>query len=101
MVVQISESVRKGASLSVAMEEHPKAFTKLYVSMVRVGEEAGVLPKVMSDLASLLEHEDEIRGEVLAAVAYPVFVLGFGIFTVTILLTVVMPKLFTMLQEML
>ena len=44
--------------------------------MVRVGEEAGVLPKVMADLAELLEHEDEVRGEVVAAVAYPVFVLA-------------------------
>jgi len=76
-------------------------FSKLYVSMVRVGEEAGVLPKVMADLAELLEHEDEVRGEVVSAVSYPIFVLGFGILTVTILLTVVLPRLFSMLQEML
>jgi type II secretory pathway component PulF len=69
--------------------------------MVRVGEEGGVLPKVMADLADLLEHEDEVRGEVVSAVAYPVFVLIFGICTVTVLLTVVLPKLFTMLQDML
>ena len=48
--------------------------------MVRVGEEAGVLPKVMTDLAELLEHEDEVRSEVVAAVSYPVFVLGFRCF---------------------
>ena len=69
--------------------------------MIRVGEEAGVLPRVMADLADLLEHEDEVRGEVLSAVAYPLFVLGFGIVTVTVLLTWVMPRLFGMLQEML
>jgi len=39
----------------------------------------------------LLEHEDEVRAEVVAAVSYPVFVLGFGVFTVAILLTVVLP----------
>lgn len=101
VVLQLSESVRKGAALSAALDEHPRLFSKLYVSMVRVGEEAGVLPKVMADLAQLLEHEDEVRNEVLTAVSYPVFVLGFGLFTVTILLTVVLPKLFGMLQEML
>jgi general secretion pathway protein F len=100
IVLKIADSVRKGAALSAALEEHPKLFSKLYVSMVRVGEEAGVLPKVMADLAELLEHEDELRGEVRAAVAYPVFVLGFGCVTVTVLLTVVMPKLFSMLTEM-
>jgi type II secretory pathway component PulF len=101
VVLQISESVRKGAAISTALDEHPKLFNKLYVSMVRVGEEAGVLPSVMGDLAQLLEHEDEVRGEVAAAVAYPLFVLGFGIFTVAILLTVVLPRLFGMLQDML
>jgi len=69
--------------------------------MVRVGEEAGALPKVLADLAQLLEHEDEMRSEVLAAVAYPAFVLCFGIITVTVLLGVVLPRLFGMLQEVL
>ena len=101
VIQRVSESVRKGTPLSSALDEHPKLFSKLYVSMVRVGEEAGVLPKVMADLADLLEHEDEVRGEVMAAVAYPIFVLGFGVFTVSILLTVVLPRLFSMLQEML
>lgn len=101
VVLQLAESVRKGGALSASLEEHPRLFDKLYVSMVRVGEEAGALQKVMSDLAALLEHEDEVRSEVVAAVAYPMFVLGFGVFTVVILLTVVLPRLFSMLQEML
>jgi general secretion pathway protein F len=101
IILKIADSVRKGAAFSAALEEHPQRFGKLYSSMVRVGEEGGVLPKVMADLADLLEHEDEVRGEVVSAVAYPVFVLIFGICTVTVLLTVVLPKLFSMLQDML
>jgi type II secretory pathway component PulF len=95
----ISDSVRTGVALSTAMDGHPKLFSKLYVNMVRVGEEGGVLPKVMTDLADLLEHEDEVRGEVIAAVSYPVFVLCFGLISVTLLLTVVLPRLFTMLEQ--
>ena len=101
VLLQISEAVRKGESFSTALAAHPDLFSTLYVSMIRVGEEAGVLPKVMNDLADLLEHDDEVRGEVLAAVAYPMFVLGFGVVTVAVLLTVVLPRLFGMLQEML
>jgi len=48
----------------------------------------------------LLEHEDDVRSEVVTAVAYPTFVLGFGVFTVVVLLTVVLPRLFGMLTEM-
>lgn len=101
VILKTADSVRKGSAFSSALEDHPKLFGKLYSSMVRVGEEGGVLPKVMNDLATLLEHEDEVRGEVGSAIAYPIFVLLFGISTVTILLTVVLPKLFAMLQDML
>ena len=101
VIQKTADSVRKGTAFSAALEEHPKLFGKLYSSMVRVGEEGGVLPKVMADLADLLEHEDEVRGEVVSAVAYPIFVMVFGLCTVTVLLTVVLPRLFSMLQDML
>lgn len=97
---EMAESVRKGASFSAALAEHPRMFPRLYVSMVRVGEEAGTLPRSMAELAGLLEHEEEVRGEVWSAVAYPVFVLVFGLSTVAVLLGVVMPRLFGMLEEM-
>lgn len=97
----ISTEVKGGVALSAALSRHPKLFPPLYTSMVRVGEEAGALPHVMVDLADLLEHSDEIRGEVVSAVSYPLFVLGFGFVTVIVLLTVVLPKLFAMLEEML
>ena len=101
VILSISDAVRKGTALSAALEEHPRLFGRLYVSMVRVGEEAGELPKVLTDLAGLLEHDDEVRSEVVAAVSYPVFVLAFGVVTVAVLLTVVLPQLFGMLEEML
>jgi general secretion pathway protein F len=99
VVLRMAESVRKGVSLSAAMDEHSRVFSKLYTSMVRVGEEAGALPRVMNDLATLLEHEDEIRSEVMTAISYPIFVMGFGAVTVIILLTMVLPRLFGMLQS--
>lgn len=100
VLLELAAAVRTGASFSGALAAHPRLFGNLYISLVRVGEEAGALPSVMSDLATLLEHEDEVRGEVVSAVAYPLFVLGFGIVTVALLLTVVMPRLFSMLRDM-
>lgn len=101
LMARLGQEVRAGVSFSAALSQHPRLFGELYSSMVRVGEEAGALPVVMNDLADLLEHEEEIRSEVVSAVAYPTFVLGFGLVTVVVLLAVVLPKLFSMLQEML
>jgi len=98
---ELSSSVRRGESFSEALQRYPHLFPPLYVSMVEVGEEAGALDKVMSDLADLLEQEDEVRSEVLGAVAYPCFVLAFGMLTTFILLVFIMPSLFGMLEGML
>lgn len=100
VILAVSDSVRKGVAFSTALDEHPRLFNKLYVNMVRVGEEAGVLPTVMADLGDLLQHDDEVRSEVATAAAYPLFVLVSGIVTVIILMTFVLPKLMGMLNEM-
>lgn len=99
IIHQVCEDIRQGDTLSRALSKHG-CFSSLYVSMVAVGEEAGVLDAALNDLADLMEHEDEIRSEVVSAVSYPAFVLIFGLVTVVLLLTFVMPRLFGMLTEM-
>ena len=101
VILDLASFVRAGHSLSGAMESYPRLFPKLYRSMVEVGEESGALDKVLGDLADLLEHEDEVRGEVMAAVAYPCFVLLLGVVTTFVLLVFVLPRLFGMLSGML
>lgn len=96
----LGEGLRSGLALSDALAKNPRQFDDLYVSMVKVGEETGALESVMEDLANTMERQDEIRGEMVSAVSYPLFVLGFGVLSVSVLLGFVLPKLFTMLEEM-
>jgi type II secretory pathway component PulF len=98
VILHCAAFVRAGNSLSAALGSYPRLFSKLYVSMVEAGEESGALGKVLNDLANLLEREEELRGEVVGAVAYPCFVLGLGMVTTFILLVFVLPPLFAMLR---
>jgi type II secretory pathway component PulF len=100
VILSLASAVRSGVSFSGALEHYPRLFPKLYTSMVQVGEESGALDKVLTDLADLMEHEDEVRGEVLGAVAYPAFVLGLGILTTCVLLVFVLPRLLGMFEGM-
>lgn len=100
VIQELNTRVRGGESLSTAMQRYPRLFPGFYSSMVAVGEEAGALDRVLSDLADLLENEDEMRGEVASAIAYPCFVLGLGLVTTFVLLAFVLPRLFTMLESM-
>lgn len=66
----ISE-VRGGADLSAAMETCPRAFGRLYVSMVRAAEVSGQLDVILTRLAEYMEASEELKREIRSAMAYP------------------------------
>lgn len=51
----LAESVEGGTTFSEALSQHPKAFNKLYVNMVKAGELGGVLEVVLTRLAEFAE----------------------------------------------
>jgi type IV pilus assembly protein PilC len=77
-VADVALRIERGESLSESMGAHPRAFNKMYVSMVRAGERAGTLDRILEELAVYLEKVDAIKTKVRAAVSYPVFVLIFA-----------------------
>jgi type II secretion system protein F len=100
IIAQISQDVAGGDSLAGAMAKHPQIFSKLYVAMVRSGEAGGMLDVVLSRLADFAETEAEVRAKIKAALAYPVVMVFAGIGAVTILMTVVMPKILKIYGEL-
>ncbi len=100
IIAQIAQDVAGGDSLAGAMAKHPKVFSKLYVAMVRSGEAGGMLDVVLSRLADFAETEAEVRAKIKAALAYPVVMVIAGIGAVTILMTVVMPKILKIYGEL-
>ncbi len=92
-------SVNAGKSFSDALEEHPNAFSRLYISMVRVGETGGILEKTMSQLTQLLSREVKIRSNMAGAMIYPMVVLALGIVSVVVMVMAVVPKIIQTLGE--
>ena len=68
------------------MAQHPRIFDELVVSMVRAGQEGGFLEDVLKRTATFVEHQEDMKGKVIGALAYPVFLMlaGFGILTILI-----------------
>jgi type IV pilus assembly protein PilC len=91
IVNQVRMDVEKGSSLSQAMSKHPKAFSRLYVSMVRAGEVGGALDSVLMRLADTIEKQVELRRKVKSAMTYPVVVAILVLTIVTAMLLFVIP----------
>jgi type IV pilus assembly protein PilC len=84
--------VEQGASLSQALQKHPKIFNDLYISMVRSGETGGSLDDTLLSLASTLENEVRLRGKIKSAMTYPVAVVGLVVLIMSAMLLFVVPQ---------
>ncbi len=92
VLTQVRERLNEGMSFAKALEEHPKAFPSLYVNMVAAGEASGTLEKVLDRLADFMDDQARIRGKVTAALAYPILMMVMGTGLLTVMMTVVVPK---------
>jgi type II secretory pathway component PulF len=91
------DAVSAGQSLSEAMEKHERVFSPLYLSMIRVGETGGILEQTSAQLAEMLTREEKIKTNMKNASAYPIFVLCLGLISVTIVITVILPRILSTL----
>ena len=97
----LAESVEGGTTFSEALSQHPKAFNKLYVNMVKAGELGGVLEIVLTRLAEFAEKSQRIRGKVTSAMVYPAVVLVIAVGIVTFLMLFIVPKFEAIFKDML
>jgi len=95
----ILEDVESGMTFSKSLTKHPRLFPLSYCRMVEVGENTGRLEAVLRRLATNIEHSIAVQKKLRSAAAYPVFVLIFGLATVTVLVTAALPPLINLFSE--
>jgi type IV pilus assembly protein PilC len=88
---KISDDIRKGFSLSEAMEQHPGVFDSLYVALVKAGEVSGTLHTILDELSDYLEKIEDTRRKVSSAMAYPIFIVIFLCLVVWVLFYYLIP----------
>jgi len=98
-LTQIRDRVNEGTSLNDALRMHPKIFTPLYINMVSAGESSGTLDSVLQRLAEFLEAQSKLSNKVFGALAYPMFMVVFGMGVVSIMMVAVVPKVTSIFEN--
>jgi type IV pilus assembly protein PilC len=88
----IHMEIKQGLQLSDAMAHYPYHFNSLYVALTKAGEVSGSLHTVLQDMADYLETVEDTRQEVKGAMYYPIFMVGFLLVVVFILLWKIIPQ---------
>lgn len=96
----VKQRVNEGSSLADALNHHVKVFGPLFVNMIRAGESSGALDAVLLRLAEFTEGQARLRQKITGTMIYPAIMLVIGGGVLIMLMTVVVPKVTKIFDDM-
>ena len=100
VVSGVLEAIEGGKNLSSALAEFPEVFGKVFVSLVRSGEQTGKLPAVMKSLTETLKWEDELAAQTKKLMLYPAFVGSIVLLVTFFLMIYLVPQMTGFIRNM-
>src|SRR5207237_40578 len=100
VVAGLIESIEGGRSLSQALAEFPEVFGKVFVSLVRSGEQTGKLADVLKSLTETLKWEDELAAQTKKLMIYPLFVGSIVLLVTFFLMIYLVPQMTGFIRNM-
>jgi type IV pilus assembly protein PilC len=93
IMTDVHRSVSDGSSLSESLNNYPKVFHNLYISLIKAGEDTGDLEKSYTQLIKYLKWVDDMQTKIKKATRYPTILLVVVIATITIMMGFVVPEI--------
>jgi type II secretory pathway component PulF len=79
IIRELRQHALEGRPISVGLQRYPEAFTPLMLSLVRVGEESGMMDRSCAQIADYIEREIELRNLIRRVTIYPKLVIAASI----------------------
>ena len=100
VVSGLIEGIQGGSNLSQALADYPAVFSKVFVSLVRSGEQTGRLPEVLKSLTESLKWEDELAAQTKKLMMYPAFVGSIVLLVTFFLMIYLVPQMTGFIRNM-
>ena len=91
-LIDVCDEIEGGSTLSEAMAKSPKAFSRLYVNMIKAGEAGGALEVILKRLAEFQDRDSSLRRKVKGALVYPIAVVIFAGGILTFIMLKIVPQ---------
>ena len=89
---EVYSQVEEGINIADAMAQYPKVFSEVCINMSRAGAEGGFLEDALDRVAKFTEQQEDLKGETIGQLAYPVFLGTVGAILVAGLVIFFVPK---------
>ncbi len=99
-LTDIADRLSSGENFSEAIGHYPDIFPDLFYHMVRVGEQSGTLETSLENLTMHMRRQHEIKSQIKGAMIYPAVIVGVMVIIAILMLTLVVPKLAGVFEEM-
>lgn len=97
----IESLLEEGSSFHNALEtQNVYALPTFFKQAIKVAEESGTLGIVLKEMSVFLKNQEMIKGKISSAMAYPLFIVMVSFFMVGFMLSVVVPKITTMFDQL-
>ena len=96
---EIKKQIISGYTLSDTISKYPNLFGHVYIGLAKAGEDSGEIDKTFERLIDLLKKQGDIKGKVISALTYPVFVVLLAIAVVLVMLMFVFPAFKDMFDQ--
>ncbi len=93
IIDNVQSGVMSGQRVSDAFGRESRSFNPLYRAVVAAGDASGTLAETLERLAALIERRAELRGKIVAALAYPAVLAVMAVSVVTSLMIFVVPRM--------
>ena len=100
ILVSISNNINSGGTLSSGLLKFPNVFSKLFISMVRAGEESGNLAGALSDIGMNLEKSHSLTKKIHGALIYPGVIMSAMVVIGILMFAFVVPTLAGTFKEL-
>ncbi len=97
---EVREDINKGEPLNASLKKFPKTFSKLYVAMVRAGEESGQLQDTLQTIALQLERSSNLKKKIKGSMIYPAIVISVMIIIGVLMMIYVVPTLIATFKKL-
>jgi general secretion pathway protein F/type IV pilus assembly protein PilC len=95
---ELIEHLKNGNLLSYAMQQFPKCFDLLLVSMVKASESSGKIEQAFKTYIEMEEKRQVVKKKLIGALMYPGVVLTFSLSALFLLLVIAVPALKELIQ---